>query len=106
MADVLRSGTTTYRVMVEDIYDQGYYMLKSKYRFLRFSYACLPRRFRPGRDAVDHHRHRRLRHEHRRMPETHAARPAFLQPPRTTPSASHAATATASCSCCSSRCTC
>jgi hypothetical protein len=40
MADVLRSGGTTYRVMVEDIYDQGYYMLKNKYRYLRFSYAC------------------------------------------------------------------
>lgn len=40
MADVLRSGGTTYRMMVEDIYDQGYYMLKSKYRYLRFSYAC------------------------------------------------------------------
>ena len=40
MADVLRDGSTTYRVMVEDIYDQGYYMLKSKYRYLRFSYAC------------------------------------------------------------------
>jgi hypothetical protein len=40
MADVLREHGTTYRVMVEDIYDQGYYMLKSKYRYLRFSYAC------------------------------------------------------------------
>jgi hypothetical protein len=40
MADVLRDVGTTYRVMVEDIYEQGYYMLKSKYRFLRFSYAC------------------------------------------------------------------
>jgi hypothetical protein len=40
MADVLRSHGATYRIMVEDIYDQGYYMLKSKYRFLRFSYAC------------------------------------------------------------------
>jgi hypothetical protein len=40
MADVLRSSATTYRVMVEDIYDQGYYMLKQKYRYLRFSYAC------------------------------------------------------------------
>jgi hypothetical protein len=40
MADVLRDGGTTYRMMVEDIYDQGYYMLKSKYRYLRFSYAC------------------------------------------------------------------
>ncbi len=40
MADVLRDGSTTYRVMVEDIYSQGYYMLKSKYRYLRFSYAC------------------------------------------------------------------
>jgi hypothetical protein len=40
MADVLRSAGTTYRVMVEDIYDQGYYMLRNKYRYLRFSYAC------------------------------------------------------------------
>jgi hypothetical protein len=40
MADVLRSGSATYRVMVEDIYDQGYYMLTKKYRYLRFSYAC------------------------------------------------------------------
>jgi hypothetical protein len=40
MADVLRDHGTTYRVMVEDVYDQGYYMLKSKYRYLRFSYAC------------------------------------------------------------------
>jgi Family of unknown function (DUF5706) len=40
MADVLRDDGTTYRVMVEDIYDQGTYLLKSKYRFLRFSYAC------------------------------------------------------------------
>ena len=40
MADVLRDGATTYRVMVEDIYDQGYYMLRNKYRYLRFSYAC------------------------------------------------------------------
>ena len=39
MAEVLRDDGTTYRVMVEDIYDQGYYMLKSKYRYLRFSYA-------------------------------------------------------------------
>ena len=37
MADVLRNGNTTYRVMVEDIYDQGFYMLKNKYRYLRFS---------------------------------------------------------------------
>ncbi|HEU5307127.1 MAG TPA: Pycsar system effector family protein [Acidimicrobiia bacterium] len=40
MADVLSDVGTTYRVMVEDIYDQGYYMLKQKYRYLRFSYAC------------------------------------------------------------------
>jgi hypothetical protein len=40
MAEVLRSGPATYRVMVEDIYDQGYYMLTQKYRYLRFSYAC------------------------------------------------------------------
>ncbi len=40
MADVLRNGGTTYRMMVEDIYDQGHYMLKNKYRYLRFSYAC------------------------------------------------------------------
>ena len=40
MAEVLRSGPATYRVMVEDIYDQGYYMLKNKYRYLRFSYTC------------------------------------------------------------------
>ena len=40
MADVLRSSNSTYKVMVEDIYDQGYYMLKNKYRYLRFSYAC------------------------------------------------------------------
>lgn len=40
MADVLRHGGTTYKVMVEDIYDQGYYMLTTKYRYLRFSYAC------------------------------------------------------------------
>jgi hypothetical protein len=40
MADVLRDERTTYRFMVEDIYDQGVYLLKSKYRFLRFSYAC------------------------------------------------------------------
>jgi hypothetical protein len=40
MADILRDGRTTYRVMVEDVYSQGYYMLKSKYRYLRFSYAC------------------------------------------------------------------
>jgi hypothetical protein len=40
MADVLRNEHTTYRIMVEDIYDQGVYLLKSKYRFLRFSYAA------------------------------------------------------------------
>ena len=40
MADVLRDGGSTYKAMVEDIYDQGYYMLKNKYRYLRFSYAC------------------------------------------------------------------
>ncbi len=40
MADVLRNDSTTYRVMVEDIYDQGVYLLRNKYRFLRFSYAC------------------------------------------------------------------
>ena len=40
MADVLRDDGTTYRVMVEDIYDQGTYLLKSKYRYLRFSYGC------------------------------------------------------------------
>ena len=40
MADVLRDDGTTYRVMVEDIYDQGVYLLRNKYRFLRFSYAC------------------------------------------------------------------
>jgi hypothetical protein len=40
MADVLRDHSTTYRVMVEDIYDQGYYMLNKKYRYLRISYAC------------------------------------------------------------------
>jgi hypothetical protein len=40
MVSVLRNDSTTYRVMVEDIYDQGVYLLKNKYRFLRFSYAC------------------------------------------------------------------
>jgi Pycsar effector protein len=39
MAEVLRDPRTTYRVMVEDIYDQGVYLLTKKYRFLRFSYA-------------------------------------------------------------------
>jgi hypothetical protein len=39
MADVLRDDGMTYRVMVEDVYEQGVYLLKSKYRFLRFSYA-------------------------------------------------------------------
>ena len=50
MADVLRNEHTTYRIMVEDIYDQGVYLLKNKYRYLRFSYARLPRRIRRGRD--------------------------------------------------------
>jgi len=40
MAEVLRDDGATYRIMVEDIYDQGVYLLKSKYRYLRFSYAC------------------------------------------------------------------
>jgi hypothetical protein len=40
MADVLRDERTSYRFMVEDIYDQGVYLLRNKYRFLRFSYAC------------------------------------------------------------------
>jgi hypothetical protein len=40
MAEVLSNDSTVYRVMVEDIYDQGVYLLKNKYRFLRFSYAC------------------------------------------------------------------
>jgi Family of unknown function (DUF5706) len=40
MVSVLRNDSTTYRVMVEDIYDQGVYLLKNKYRYLRFSYAC------------------------------------------------------------------
>jgi hypothetical protein len=40
MAAVLRNDSSTYRVMVEDIYDQGVYLLRNKYRFLRFSYAC------------------------------------------------------------------
>ena len=61
MADVLRNEHTTYRIMVEDIYDQGVYLLKSKYRFLRFSYAAFLVGFVARRDAVDHHRHRRRR---------------------------------------------
>jgi hypothetical protein len=40
MADVVRDPDTSYRFMINDIYDQGVYMLKSKYRYLRFSYAC------------------------------------------------------------------
>jgi len=40
MADVLSDDRSTYRVMIEDIYDQGVYLLRNKYRFLRFSYAC------------------------------------------------------------------
>ena len=40
MADVLRDDRTTYRVMIEDVYDQGVYLLRNKYRYLRFSYAC------------------------------------------------------------------
>jgi hypothetical protein len=40
MADVLRDDRSTYRVMIEDIYDQGVYLLRNKYRFLRFSYGC------------------------------------------------------------------
>jgi len=40
MADVVREPTTTYRFMIADVYDQGVYMLKYKYRYLRFSYAC------------------------------------------------------------------
>jgi hypothetical protein len=39
MAEVLRDPRTTYRVMVEDVWDQGVYLLKNKYRYLRFSYA-------------------------------------------------------------------
>ena len=50
MADVLRNEHTTYRIMVEDIYDQGVYLLKSKYRFLRFSYAAFLVGFVAGRD--------------------------------------------------------
>jgi hypothetical protein len=40
MAEVLRDDGATYRIMVEDIYDQGVYLLRSKYRYLRFGYAC------------------------------------------------------------------
>ena len=40
MAEVLGDDRTTYRVMLEDIYDQGGYLLRNKYRFLRFSYGC------------------------------------------------------------------
>jgi hypothetical protein len=40
MAEVLRDDGTTYRVMVEDVYDQGSYLLSSKYRYLRFSYGA------------------------------------------------------------------
>jgi hypothetical protein len=39
MSRVLRDDGAIYRMMVEDIYDQGVYMLKNKYRYLRFSYA-------------------------------------------------------------------
>jgi hypothetical protein len=40
MSQVLRDDGAIYRMMVEDIYDQGVYMLTKKYRFLRFSYAA------------------------------------------------------------------
>ncbi len=40
MAALLQDDRATYRVMVEDFYDQGVYLLRNKYRFLRFSYAC------------------------------------------------------------------
>jgi len=39
MADILRSDGSAYRKLVEDVYDQGVYLLKNKYRYLRFSYA-------------------------------------------------------------------
>ena len=40
MADVIRDPDTSYKFMIADIWDQGVYMLKNKYRYLRFSYAC------------------------------------------------------------------
>jgi hypothetical protein len=40
MALVLRDDGTAYRSMIEDIYDQGTYLLSKKYRYLRFSYGC------------------------------------------------------------------
>jgi hypothetical protein len=40
MAGIVRDDGAVYRAIVADIHDQGVYLLRAKYRYLRFSYAC------------------------------------------------------------------
>jgi hypothetical protein len=39
MADLLRSDADVYRAIVSDLYSSGSYLLRHKFRFLRFSYV-------------------------------------------------------------------
>jgi len=40
MAAIVRDDGAIYRAIVSDIHDQGVYLLRAKFRYLRFSYAC------------------------------------------------------------------
>ena len=39
MAEILQHDGAVYRTIVSDIYDQGVYLVRAKYRYLRISYA-------------------------------------------------------------------
>jgi hypothetical protein len=40
MADIVRDDGAIYRTIVNDLYDQGVYLMAAKYKWLRLSYAC------------------------------------------------------------------
>ncbi len=39
-ADIMNDSDATYEVMVKDIYFAGTYLLRTKYRYIRFAYLC------------------------------------------------------------------
>jgi hypothetical protein len=52
MSEIVRDDGAIYRVIAADIYDQGVYLVRAKYRYLRVSYVCFIAAFLAGGIAM------------------------------------------------------
>jgi hypothetical protein len=52
MSHIVRDDGAIYRTIVADIYDQGVYLVRAKYRYLRVSYTCFIAGFLAGGIAL------------------------------------------------------